>query len=104
VRPLKAAYDAQLAKYDLLLMPTLPVKATPIPAVDAPLAEYIQRAFEMVPNTCPFDITGHPAMAVPCGISDGLPCSVMLIGKDWDESTIYRAAHAFEQAGDWQTI
>ncbi len=104
VRPLKAAYDAQLAKYDLLLMPTLPVKATPIPAADAPLADYIQRAFEMVPNTCPFDITGHPAMAVPCGMSNGLPCSVMLIGKDWDESTIYRAAHAFEQAEDWKSM
>lgn len=102
VRSLKAAYDAELAKYDLLLMPTLPVKATPIPAADAPLAEYIGRAFEMLPNTAPFDCTGHPAMAIPCGMSDGLPCSVMLIGKDWDEATIYRAAHAFEQSGDWK--
>ena len=103
-RRLTASYDAELAKYDLLLMPTLPVKATPIPAWDAPLGEYVQRAFEMLPNTCPFDVTGHPAMAVPCGMSDGLPCSVMLIGKHWDESTIYRAAHAFEQAGDWKTM
>ena len=101
VRRLTAAYDAALAKYDLLLMPTLPVKATPLPPADAPLALYIQRAFEMLPNTCPFDVTGHPAMAVPCGMSDGLPCSLMLIGKHLDEATIYRAAHAFEQAEDW---
>jgi amidase len=104
VRRLKAAYDAELTKYDLLLMPTLPMKATPLPPPDAPLPLYIQRAFEMLANTAPFDVTGHPAMAVPCGMSDGLPCSVMLIGKHWDESTIYRAAHAFEQAGDWKRM
>ena len=45
-----------------------------------------------------------PAMAIPCGMADGLPVSVMLIGKHWDEPTIYRAAHAFEQAGDWKTM
>jgi amidase len=39
----------------------------------------------MIPNTAPFDISHHPAMAVPCGMSDGLRVSVMLIGKDFDE-------------------
>jgi amidase len=53
----------------------------------------------MVGNTAPFDISHHPAMAVPCGMSDGLPVSVMLIGKHFDEPTIYRAAYAFEQFG-----
>ncbi len=103
-RRLKAAYDAALASYDLLLMPTLPVKATPIPPADAPLQLYIQRAFEMVANTAPFDVTGHPAMTVPCGMSDGLPIGMMLIGKAFDESTIYRAAHAFEQGTDWRKL
>lgn len=101
-RQLKAAYDAMLADYDLLLMPTLPLTATPIPAPGAPLEEVIGRAFEMLPNTCPFDVTGHPAMSVPCGLVDGLPVGMMLIGKDYDEATIYRAAYAFEQAGDWK--
>jgi Asp-tRNA(Asn)/Glu-tRNA(Gln) amidotransferase A subunit family amidase len=54
----------------------------------------------MIANPAPFDATGHPAMSIPCGESDGLPIGVMLIGKHWDESTIYRAAHAFEQS-DW---
>jgi amidase len=101
-RRLKAAYDAALGTYDLLLMPTLPMKATPIPPVDAPLGLYLQRAFEMIANTAPFDVTGHPAMTVPCGMGNGLPIGAMLIGKQWDEVTIYRAAAAFEQAGDWK--
>ncbi len=101
-RLLRQSYDEALTRYDLLLMPTLPMKATPIPEQNAPLALYCQRAFEMLPNTAPFDVTGHPAMTVPCGLSQGLPIGMMLIAKHWNESTIYRAAHAFEQLGDWR--
>ena len=103
-RQLTAAYDDALSHYDLLLMPTLPMVAPPIPGPDAPLSLYIQRAFEMIPNTAPFDITGHPSMSIPCGLSDGLPVGLMLTGKHYDESTIYRAAHAFEQDEDWRTL
>ena len=103
-RQLTLAYDTALADYDLLLMPTLPLTATPLPAADAPLEEVVQRAFEMLPNTCPFDVTGHPAMSVPCGMVEGLPVGMMLIGKHWDEATIYRGAYAFEQAADWKTL
>jgi amidase len=102
-RMLTAAYDSVLAKYDLLLMPTLPVKATPLPPAEAPLALYLQRAFEMIANTCPFDVTGHPAMSIPCGMSQGLPIGMMLVGKHFDESTIYAAASAYEAAGNWKT-
>ena len=103
-RVLKAAYDQALQQYDLLLMPTLPMKATPLPPPDAPLPLIVQRAFEMVTNTAPFDATGHPAMSLPCALSDGLPVGMMLIGKHWQESTIYRAAYAFEQTVDWQKV
>ena len=103
-RRLRAAYDAELARYDVLLMPTLPIKATPLPPADAPRALYIQRAFEMIDNTAPFDATGHPALSLPCGLVDGLPVGLMLIGKPYDEATIYRAAHAFEQGGDWRRL
>ncbi len=103
-RPLTAAYDDALGRCDLLLMPTLPMVAPPIPGPDAPLALYIQRAFEMIANTAPFDITGHPSMSIPCGLSDGLPVGLMLTGKHYDEATIYRAAHAFEQDEDWRTL
>ena len=43
-------------------------------------------------------------MTVPCGMVDGLPIGLMLIGKHHDEATIYRAAYAFEQAGDWKKM
>jgi amidase len=103
-RKLIAAYDQVLAAYNLLMMPTTPVKATPLPGPDASREEYVQRALEMITNTAPFDISHHPAMAVPCGTSDGLPVSMMLIGKHFDEPTIYRAAYAFEQSGDWMSM
>ena len=103
-RQLREEYDKMFGAYDLLLMPTLPIKATPLPPPDASLALYCQRAFEMLANTCPFDVTGHPAMSIPCGMSDGLPVGLMLVGGRWREATIYRAAAAFEQADDWRRL
>lgn len=103
-RALRAAYDTVLAEYDVLLMPTLPMKATPLPKPGGPRMEIIQRAFEMLPNTSPFDVTGHPSMSVPCGLSNGLPAGMMLTAKHFDEVSIYRAASAFEKAGDWTGV
>jgi amidase len=100
-RKLRAAYDEALEAVDLLLMPTLPLKATKIPEPGAPREEVVARALEMLPNTAPFDVSGHPAMNVPCGISEGLPVGMMLIGRKWDEETVLRAAHAFEQTGTY---
>ena len=96
-RRARAAYDAVLSEHDLLVMPTLPLKATPIPPPGAPLEEYVRRALEMIPNTAPFDVTGHPAMSVPCAMSAGLPVGMMLVGRPGDEATILRAADAFER-------
>ncbi len=103
-RRLTAAYDAVLKDYDLLLMPTTPMKATPLPPADASREDYVARAFEMITNTAPFDITHHPAMSLPCGMVDGLPVGLMLVGRHFGESTIYRAAHAFEASGDWKKM
>ena len=103
-RVLSAAYDDALSRYDLLLTPTQPMKAPPIPPSSAPLSLWVGRSLEMVNNTCPFDVTGHPAMSIPCGLSNGLPVGLQLIGKHYAESTIYRAAHAFEQSGDWRNF
>ncbi len=102
-RLLRAAYDKVLNDYDLLAMPTT-IKAQPHAAPDASREEYIQRTNEMHANTCPFNITHHPAMAIPCGMSEGLPISLMLVGKHFDESTIYRAAHGFQDGTNWKEM
>ena len=103
VRRLRAGYDAALAQYDLLLMPTTPMKAQPLPEVGCSVTEWVRRATETLTNTCPTDVSHHPAISVPCGFSQGLPVGLMLIGRHFDEATIYRAAHAFEQTGIAQT-
>jgi len=92
-RTLRAVYDAVLKDYDLLLMPTLPIKATPLPSPGAPRIEIIQRAFEMLANA-PFDVTGHPAMRVPCGMSDGLPG-----GDDADREALRRGVNLSRGVG-----
>ncbi len=103
VRRLRAAYDAVLNSYDLLVMPTLPMTATKLPDENAPISEILQRGFEMLPNTAPFDCTHHPAMSIPCGLVDGLPAGMMLVGRRYGESAIYQAAAAFEAKVDWRS-
>jgi len=103
-RALRAAYDEQLSRIDVLLMPTTPVTAPPIPPQDAPRALSIFRALGVLNNTSPFNVTGHPAISVPCGMSDGLPVGMMLVAKHHDEATLYRAAAAFEAALEWPKL
>ncbi|GAA4737502.1 amidase [Nocardioides endophyticus] len=93
---LAAAYDTALDTYDVLVMPTLPITASLIPAADASAEEIVTRALDMVTNTAPFDVTGHPACTIPAGLSDGLPVGLMVIGKKFEDAAVLRAAHAFE--------
>jgi amidase len=97
-RVLGAAYDEAFNGADLLLMPTLPLKATLLPPANASREDYVARALEMINNTCPFDVTGHPAITVPAGMSSGLPVGMMLIGRHWEDGTVLRAADAFQKA------
>lgn len=94
---LVAAYDTPLDTFDVLVMPTLPITASFIPAADAPVEEIVVRALEMVSNTAPLDVTGHPACSIPAGLADGLPVGLMVIGKRFDDAGVLRAAHTFEQ-------
>lgn len=103
-RRASAGYDRALADWDLLVMPTLPMVAPPLPGPGCSLADYVGRAFEMIGNTSPMDITGHPAMSIPCGLVEGLPVGLMLVGRHYAESTIYQAAAAFEASADWKSL
>jgi amidase len=89
-------YDEALARFDVLVMPTLPMVATPLVTASDPRETYISRALEMIPNTAPFDVSGHPATTVPAGLADGLPVGMMIVGRQFDDATCLRVAHAFE--------
>ena len=52
----------------------------------------------MIANTCVTDVTGHPGCNVPAGLVNGLPTGMMIIGKHFDDATVLRVAHTFEQA------
>jgi len=98
-RVLRAAYEEAFKEVDLLVMPTTPTKAFLNPLPNASREEYVARAAAsgMTVNTCPFNVTGHPAMSVPSGMSGGLPVGMMLIGRHWEDGTVLRVADAFER-------
>ncbi len=95
---LTAAYDAALADADVLVMPTLPIVASTIPPADASRDELLARSLEMVANTAPIDVTGHPAISVPAGLCDGLPVGLMIVGRHFADGTCLRVAGAYEDA------
>jgi len=90
---LRATYDSMLSKYDALVMPSTPMK---------PHRRDERAPYTMVTNTAPFDVTGHPGLSVPCGMSDGLPIGLMLIGRHFDDATLLQLGHAYEQSVDWR--
>ena len=95
-RRLREAYDTGLRDVDLLAMPTLCRTAAALPAADASLAERFARAVETVTNTAQFNLTGHPALTIPCGKADGLPIGLMLVGRRFEEGKLYSVAAAIE--------
>lgn len=101
-RTITAAFDKAFETYDMLLMPTTPVRATKRIDRDAPMIESIATAYGMLRNTCVADVTGHPSISVPCGMSSGLPIGMMLTGRHLEESTLIAASQAFEDALDWK--
>jgi amidase len=96
VRVLQKSYDDALETCDVLIMPTMPMKPRLLSSNSNTMTDYLTRAFEMNPNNCAFNATGHPAISVPCAMSEGLPIGMMIIGKKGDEKTVLRVANAFE--------
>lgn len=103
-RRVRAAYDRVLEQHDLLLMPTTPCLPAELPTQDTTRMDFILRSSVMLSNTSPFNVTHHPAISIPCGMIDGLPVGLMLVGRHFHEKEIYRAAHTFEQSCDWTSV
>jgi amidase len=103
------AYEAALTEVDILAMPTC-VNTAPLYEPPASALEALEQAItpslsatsNAVRNTRPFNYTGHPALAVPCGKSGGLPISLQLIGRFYDDPLLLRAAYAYEHSVDWE--
>jgi amidase len=96
-RRLKACYAEALERFDVLVLPTTAMKARPFP-VDGGIPDVLAAALGNLHNTAAFDVTGNPALSVPCGMSDGLPVGMMLVGRHFDDATVLRAGHAYEVA------
>ena len=94
---IRAAYDEALTQVDILVMPTTITTAAPLPEENADAAAVMRAAFEPLRNTAVFNSTHHPAISVPCGMVDGLPAGMMMIGRHWEEATLYQAAQALEE-------
>jgi aspartyl-tRNA(Asn)/glutamyl-tRNA(Gln) amidotransferase subunit A len=91
-------FEAAFARVDLLAAPTTPGVAFAHGDKADPLAMYMNDVY-----TIPASMTGLPAVSVPCGFNGaGLPIGLQLIGRALDESTLLRAAHAYEQATPWR--
>jgi amidase len=103
------AYDAALADVDVLVMPTClmtaPKNHTPggyLEAVEDTLSTVNRRTSR---NTMPFNYTGHPALALPVGKgSAGLPVSMQLVGRFFEDPLLMRVGYAYQHATDWDTI
>lgn len=95
---MRRQYARFLDGYDLLLLPTTPIAAPPISGPDAlELARWLTR------YTAPFNLTGLPALSLPCGFtSDGLPIGLQMVARPWGEARLLRAGYAYEQATNWR--
>jgi aspartyl-tRNA(Asn)/glutamyl-tRNA(Gln) amidotransferase subunit A len=94
---IKKDFEDVFEKYDVIVGPT-----TPTPAFK--IGENISDPLTMYANdilTIPVNLAGVPGISVPCGFANGLPLGLQIIGKHFDESTVYRVAHAYEQATDY---
>ncbi|MGH7323596.1 MAG: amidase, partial [Candidatus Rokuibacteriota bacterium] len=100
----RAEVDEALARRDVLLAPATPLAAPLLGENETTLGDGpsdVRSA--LIRLTRPFNFSGHPACAVPCGFTAaGLPIGMQLVGRPFDEATVLRAADAYQRATDWQ--
>jgi amidase len=95
--------DDLLKKVDAIATPTTAIKPLKLSSKMA-IKELAKRGLGLVHNTCPFNISGHPAISFPCGVRSNLPIGFQLVGRYWEEGTLLRAAYNFEQKFDWKKM
>ena len=91
---IRQEFAAALERFDVLVSPTSPTVAFPLGAkTENPLAMYLSDVLAIPPN-----MAGLPGLSIPCGLSEGLPVGLQLIGPQFSENVLFRAGHALEQA------
>jgi aspartyl-tRNA(Asn)/glutamyl-tRNA(Gln) amidotransferase subunit A len=102
-RLLMQEFAAVFRQVDLLVTPTLPVVAPPLGEQMVPIHGTLKRTQPTLTRfTSPFNLTGLPAISVPCGFDgDGLPIGLQMIGRPFDEATLLRGAFAYQQLSGW---
>jgi aspartyl-tRNA(Asn)/glutamyl-tRNA(Gln) amidotransferase subunit A len=91
---IRQEHDAAFEQFDILVSPTSPTVAFELGARTAnPLAMYAADVL-----TIPSNMAGLPGLSIPCGLSDGLPVGLQLIGRPFSENLLFRAGHALERA------
>ncbi len=96
-RELTDAVNGALGRYDALLTACALAEAPRFDDVPDP-----NKAFTAPMQTIPFNVTGHPAMSVPTGLGEaGLPLSIQVVGRPFDEATVLRIGRAIERATGW---
>jgi Asp-tRNA(Asn)/Glu-tRNA(Gln) amidotransferase A subunit family amidase len=85
------------ARLDALVTPTLPITSMPLDGM------VVERDLpRLIPYTLPWNLTGQPALSVPCGFTRaGLPAGLQVVGRPFDESTLFRIGHAYQRATGW---
>jgi aspartyl-tRNA(Asn)/glutamyl-tRNA(Gln) amidotransferase subunit A len=91
---IRREHEAAFEQFDLLVSPTSPTVAFELGArTENPLAMYLSDLL-----TIPSNMAGVPGLSIPCGLSEGLPVGLQLIGPQFSENTLFRAGHALERA------
>lgn len=87
---------------DLFILPTTPTVATPLEATTLPAVQGEKELTALIRMTAPFDLTGQPALSLPCGFSQaGLPIGFQIVGRDFEEERVFRAGYAYQSRTDW---
>lgn len=96
---LKRRCEVLLNSYDVLILPTTPISAPVLEGENA-----LERARQLTRFTSPFNLSGLPALTVPCGFTkEGLPIGLQIVSRAWNEAGVLRTGYAFQQATDWHT-
>jgi aspartyl-tRNA(Asn)/glutamyl-tRNA(Gln) amidotransferase subunit A len=97
--------DRALSGLDVLVAPTTPIAATEVGVGEVTVNGERQPVRPgLIRFTRPFNVTGHPAVSIPCGFTgEGLPIGLQIVGRPFDEATVLRVADAYQGATDWHT-